>query len=65
MKIQLSQATDADANDGDSSWVCFLCGKNSKEEMNQCLQGRSWVHIPCAKVKQIIKKYYCSTGTAR
>jgi hypothetical protein len=60
MKIQLSQATDTDANDGDSSRFCFLCGKSSKEGMIQCLQCRSWVHTPCAKVTQSMKKY-CST----
>jgi hypothetical protein len=30
MKIQVSQATDADANDGDSRWFCFLYGKSLK-----------------------------------
>jgi hypothetical protein len=65
MKIQLSQATGADANDGDSSWFCFLCGKSSKEDMIQCLQCRSWVHTRCAKVKPSKKKYYCSMCTAR
>jgi hypothetical protein len=65
MKIQLSQATDGDANDGDSSWFGFLCAKSSKGDMIQCLQCRSWVHIPCVKVKPSIKKYCCSTCTAR
>jgi hypothetical protein len=37
MKIQLPQATDADENDGDSSWFWFLCGKGSNEDMIQCL----------------------------
>jgi hypothetical protein len=57
MKIELSKATDTDANDGDSSWFCFLCGKSSKEDMIQCLKCRSWAHTPCAKVKQSMKKY--------
>jgi hypothetical protein len=65
LKIQLLQATDANANDGASSWFCFLCGKSSKEDMIQCLQFRSWVHTFCAKVKQRIKKCYFSTCTAR
>jgi hypothetical protein len=42
-----------------------LCAKSSKEDMIECLQCRSWVHTPCSKVKQSIKKYYCSTCTAR
>jgi hypothetical protein len=65
VKIQLSQATDADANAGDSSWSCFLCAKNSKEDMSRRLQCRSWVLSPCAKVNQSMKKFYCSTCTAR
>jgi hypothetical protein len=63
MKTQLSRATDADANDGDSSWFCFLCGNSSKVDMIQCVQCRSWVHTRCAKVKPSKKKYYCSTCT--
>jgi hypothetical protein len=46
MKIQLSQATDADANGGDSSWFFFLCTKSSKEDLIQYLQCRSWVDTP-------------------
>jgi hypothetical protein len=38
MKIQLSLSTDADGNDGYSSWFCFLCDKSSEEDMIQCLQ---------------------------
>jgi hypothetical protein len=55
MKIQLFQATDADAdaNDGDSSWFCFLRYKGSKEDMTQC---RRRVHTRCAKVKTSKKK---------
>jgi hypothetical protein len=65
MQIQFSQATDADAdaNDGDSSSFCFLCG--DKEDTIQCLQCRSWVHARCAKVKPSKKKYYCSKCTAK
>jgi hypothetical protein len=62
MKIQLSQATDADANDGDASWFCFLCGKSSKEDKIQCPQCRRWVHTRCVKVKPSKEKYYCSTA---
>jgi hypothetical protein len=65
MKIQLSQATDADGNDGHSRLFCILCAKSIKEGMIQCLQCRSWVHTPCAKVKQSKKKWYCSMYTAR
>jgi hypothetical protein len=66
MKIKLFQATDAGANDGDSSWFGFLCGKSSKEDMIHCLQCRSWIHTRCAKAKtQGKKKYYCSTCTAK
>jgi hypothetical protein len=45
------EETDEEAHDGDSSWLCFLCGKDSEEGRIQCVKCRCWVNTRCAEVE--------------